>query len=141
MLSGIHPTDNQKRVIAITAASPSPKVASEEITGDANMVTARNILMKLGVISVSSKGVELTDKGHQIAQDENITDAGGQLTDVGNKLVFGQEGAQPPEEEGPPLAGQSMPNEAPPTGEQSAAAADNLLGLESFSLLRELIKG
>src|SRR3972149_829856 len=88
MLTGIHPTENQKRVLAKIIAAPNSKVAGEQISGNVNMVAARNMLMKLGVITVSAGTAELTDKGTQIAQDENIADASGQLTDVGNALAM-----------------------------------------------------
>lgn len=132
MLTGIHPTNNQKRVLAMIIASPSPKVAGEKISGDENMIAARNILMKLGVITVSGGNAELTDTGEQIAQDENIADGSGQLTDLGNELVGGAEG-QSPQQPQPELG-------TPPSplgGEQQPPA---MPGLEGFSLLRNLLK-
>ena len=133
MLTGIHPTENQKRVLAKIIAAPNPKVAGEEISGDENMIAARNILMKLGVITFSAGTAELTDKGQQIAQDENIADESGELTDAGNALVYGEEGAPPQQQstEMPP----EQPGELPPS-----EPSGNPLGLESFSLLRQLIK-
>jgi hypothetical protein len=133
MLTGIHPTENQKRVLAKIIAAPNPKVAGEEISGDENIIAARNILMKLGVITFSAGTAELTDKGQQIAQDENIADESGELTDVGNALAYGEEGAPPQQQstEMPP----EQPGELPPS-----EPSGNPLGLESFSLLRQLIK-
>lgn len=135
MLSGIHPTDNQKSVIAKIVAAPNPKVAGEEISGNANMIAARNILMKLGVLTFSAGAAELTDKGQQIAKDENITDDSGQLTDVGNALAFGEEGA-PPEQQSTEMP-QDLPPEQP--GELPPDVGDNITGMESFSLLRTLL--
>lgn len=133
MLTGIHPTENQKKVLAKIIASPSPKVAGEEILGDENLVAARNILMKLGVITFSGGNAELTDKGRQIAQDENIADEGGQLTDTGNALAYGEEGAPAQQLPRPELG---MPPPSPLGGEEPAGP----LGMEGFSLLRDLIK-
>ena len=137
MLSGIHPTDNQKRVLAKIIAAPNPKVAGEEISGNENIIAARNILMKLGVITFSAGAAELTDKGEQIAQDENIADASGQLTDVGNALVYGEEGA-PPQQQSTEMPQPQLGAMTPPLGGEPGG---NVLGMESFSpLLRELIK-
>jgi hypothetical protein len=135
MLSGIHPTDNQKRVLAKIIAAPNSKVAGEDISGDENMIAARNILMKLGVITFSAGAAELTDKGEQIAQDENIADASGQLTDVGNALVSGEEGAPPQQQstEMPP----EQPQEQP--GEDPLGLGQQQTGMESFSLLRNML--
>lgn len=133
MLTGIHPTENQKKVLAKIIASPSPKVAGEEIIGDENLVAARNILMKLGVVTFSGGNAELTDKGKQIAQDENIADEGGQLTDAGNILAYGEEGAPGQQPSQPELG---MPPPAPLGGELGGGP----LGVESFLLLRDLIK-
>jgi hypothetical protein len=137
MLTGIHPTENQKRVLATIIASPSPKVAGEKISGDENMVAARNILMKLGVITFSGGNAELTDKGQQIAQDENIADESGQLTDTGNALIHGEEGMEPQQ---PPQPELGMPP-PPQGGEQPGLELGGPPpGFESFSLLRDLIK-
>jgi hypothetical protein len=144
ILSGIHPTDNQKRVLAIIIASPSPKVANEELTGDENLMAARNILMKLGVVTVVAGAAELTDKGTQIAQDERITDETGQLTDLGNELAFGAERPQPgeqPEMPGEvPMPGEEppMPGNEPPLGGQTMPN-EPITGLESFSMLRKVL--
>jgi hypothetical protein len=142
ILSGIHPTDNQKRVLAIIIASPSPKVANEELTGDENLMAARNILMKLGVITVVDGTAELTDKGTQIAQDERITDETGQLTDLGNELAHSTEEPQPGEQPMPELPEEpmpGMPGEEPMPGGQ-AMPNEPTAKLESFSLLRSLLK-
>lgn len=119
ILSAVHPTENQKRVLAKIIAAPTPTVAAEEISNNANMVAARNMLMKLGVITFGAGEASLTDKGEQIAREENIADESGQLTDVGQQLAYGEQ-KQGGETEPPP----------PPGGG---------LSLESFALLKELL--
>lgn len=88
IMSALHPTSNQKRVIAKILAAPTPMVAGSEISNDANIVAARNMLMKLGVITFTNGEAQLTDSGLKIASDENIADANGQLTSAGQKLAY-----------------------------------------------------
>lgn len=132
-MSAVHPTSNQKRVLAKIAAAPTPTVAASEISSDANMVSARNMLMKLGMISFSNNEAALTDKGTEVATDENIIDQSGQLTQAGQKLAFtdsnGTEdkdtaGQQPPEAGAPPPPGPDAGGDVP---------------MESVSLLKQLL--
>lgn len=80
-------TNNQKRVIAKIKASPTPKVALEEISDDQNLIAARNMLVKLGLVEIVAGEVFLTDSGEQMAVDENIVDEAGELTQTGNELA------------------------------------------------------
>lgn len=83
-------TLNQKTVMAKIAAAPTEKVAAEDISRGANLVSARDMLVRMGLITFKdATSATLTDKGRQIAQDENIMDASGGLTDKGRKLVGG----------------------------------------------------
>jgi hypothetical protein len=91
VLSTVTLTTTQKRVIAKTLASPTPKVAGEAISGDENMITARDQLAKLGVIEYIGGEVNITEKGQALAKDENIIDDSGQLTDDGNALAYDDE--------------------------------------------------
>lgn len=129
IMSAVHPTENQKRVLAKIAAAPTPTVAAEEISKNANLVAARNMLMKLGVITFADNEAALTDKGQQIAQEENVVDEGGQLTELGQKLAYTDPMGKPDADNagGPPQQQQPAP---PPGGG---------LSLESFALLKELL--
>lgn len=113
ILPSIRPTDNQRRVIARIIASPTPAVAGEAISGDVNLVAARNMLMKLGAITYAEGQAELTDRGMQIAVEENIASETGELTPSGQKLAFTHPNGQPVKDQ--------------PTS-------------ESFSLLKELLR-
>lgn len=80
-------TNNQKRVLAKIASSPTPKVAAEEISRDQNLIAARDQLAKLDVISYFNNEAKLTEKGEQIAKEEGITDETGQLSPDGQHLA------------------------------------------------------
>lgn len=81
-------TDTQKKVIARIVAAATPKVAAEDISKDPNIVAARDMLIKLGVITFSEGTLAaLTASGKKLATDSNIIDAAGILTDEGNKLL------------------------------------------------------
>ena len=109
----IHPTYNQKRVLAKIIAAPTPTVAAQSIIGDQNLVAARSALMKLGLVTLSNGESSVTDRGIQVATDENIVDAGGELSQVGQELAYG--------------------DVAQPAGPVQQAP------MESFSLLKELL--
>jgi len=77
----------QKQVIALIVAARTPKVAAVDIAANHNLQTARDILAKLGVITFTDADAHLTDKGTQLAVEEDIADESGQLTDAGQALV------------------------------------------------------
>lgn len=81
-------TSNQKRVLAKILASPTPKVAGKEISGDQNLIAARDQLMKLGAIEYVAGEASVTEKGQQLAQEENVVDQNGQLTPDGQALAY-----------------------------------------------------
>ena len=95
VLSSIHPSNNQRRVLAKIIASPTPKVAGEQLEHDQNMTAARDALIKLGLVNNDDHQVTLTDKGTQLAQDENIIDQSGQLTYKGKQLASTNPDGQP----------------------------------------------
>lgn len=138
LLSTLRPTQNQLRVIATIAASKEfPARAAAEISNDENLVAARNLLMKLDVITFTDNSAELTDKGEQLAREQNIIDDSGQLTDEGNKLIStstekngNSENNEPPTQE----------PELPITG--GPGELSSLPGMEGFSpLFKHLING
>lgn len=88
ILTSVSLTSNQKRVLAKIAASPTPRVAGEEISGNQNLAAARDDLAKLGAIEFVGGEASMTDKGQQLARDENIVDDGGQLTQDGEALAY-----------------------------------------------------
>lgn len=88
VLPGVSLTDNQKRVLAKISASPTPKVAGEEVSGDQNLVGARDQLAHLGAIEFVAGEATITDKGMQLAKDANLVDDSGQLTPDGEALAY-----------------------------------------------------
>lgn len=136
IMSAVHPTANQKRVLAKIAAAPTPTVAGEEISKDANLVAARNMLMKLGVITFDDHEAALTDSGTQIATEENIIGPDGQLTQAGKQLAYTNAANKPDSDQTAAPVGQPAPGGTPaPT---AAPPADPGLSLEGYSLLKEL---
>lgn len=115
VLSTIRPTENQKRVLAKIISSPTPTVAGDAISSGQGIVAARNMLMKLGLITLTNGTAAVTDRGTQVATAENIIDQGGQLTTIGKELAFSKD-----------------------SGEADTEAQKNS-PMESFALIRELI--
>lgn len=129
LLSTIRLNDNQKRVLAKIAAAPTPTVAGEEISKETNLVAARNMLMKLGIITFVDNRAEITDKGQALAKEENITDDSGGLTDAGNKLAFTTATGQPEDGAQQPAAGGADPmGGADPAGGMDDPSMDMDLG-------------
>jgi hypothetical protein len=92
MLNSVRLNDNQKRVIAKIVAAPTPKVAAEEISNGVNLSQARDALVDLGlVVFTLTDHAELTDRGQQVAQEENLVDGGGQLSPDGEKYAYTDE--------------------------------------------------
>lgn len=132
LLSTLRPTNSQLTVIAkIVANQEHPARAAAEISNNENLIAARNMLMKLNVITYSANEATLTDKGIQLAKEQGITDESGQLTDEGNKLVTPEGSEQPPaEQDGIPPA-TDMPG-----------GIESMPGMEGFSpLFKNLIYG
>jgi len=87
-LSTFKPTDNQMKILAMLAANKDkPNVAAKQLSGDANIVGARDLLMKMNIITYSDTDAALTDLGTSLAVDSGIIDDSGNLTDLGNKLT------------------------------------------------------
>ena len=114
MLNSVRLSDNQKRVIAKIIAAPTPKVAAEEISNGINLKQARDALVDLQLVSQSlDDHAELTDKGRQLAQDENLADESGQLSPEGEKYAYTDE-----------FGGEDSDNAAPQPGQEADPMAD-----------------
>ena len=133
ILSAIRPSSSQKRVMAKIVASPTPKVAGEQTSGDANMVQARNMLVKLGVVAFNNGEASLTTNGLQIAADENIIDSTGQLTDAGQALAYSNTQGTPDTD----LPSQQQPAISVQGAAQSSQVPQQATA-ESASLIKEL---
>ncbi len=81
-------TSNQKAVLAKIVAAPTPKVAAQEISGDRGIVAARDLLIKLGLITFGEGSMAaLTASGKKMAVDDDIIDDTGALTPEGKELA------------------------------------------------------
>ena len=130
IMSSVHPTNSQLRVFAKISASATPKVAGEEVSKDVNVVAARNMLVRLGLITLNNGEAELTQQGSQVAQDENIIDQTGQLTQRGKALAYTNSSDQ---QDNDTTGQQPETGQLPPDGDQG-------LSLEGFTLLKELLR-
>lgn len=145
LLNHFQPTQNQLTVLAITASNkehPAQAAAKLNTSANANLVSARKLLMDLQLLSYSENAATLTHKGLQLAKDNNIIDDAGELTDVGNKLLPADDNqqAEPEMDMGADNFG-NPGNEAPPAppmGQDSGVVPD----FASFSpLFKNIICG
>ncbi len=91
----MNPTENQKAVLTKIVAAETPKLAAADISKSSNLVSARDMLKKLGFITLDDEGAALTDAGTKVTTDQGLTDDMGELTDTGRKIAF----ADDPEKE------------------------------------------
>ena len=80
-------TATQKGILAILHNAPTAEAAYEATNGSPSLVTARNLLERLGLIQVAGVQAALTDAGRQAVMANNITDETGQITDEGSALI------------------------------------------------------
>ncbi len=139
ILTTIHLSDIQKEVLAKVKAAQSPQMAWETIQRssaniDNNFAAARDVLGNLGLLKVGEDEIEVTDKGLEVMNDENLTDEMGEMTDEGRQL------ADIDRSEKPAPAGQQQ--QAAPLEEDMGMGDEGMedmdLGLESFNLLKSI---
>lgn len=132
----VRPNNNQKRILAKIAASPTSSVAANEISTGQNIVVARDTLMKMGLITMNNNSAEMTERGRQVAQEENILDAEGNLTQAGKQWAYtdaeGEFDTQDQQLDKVPVPPLDPAQTAP-------ARQPELTYGESFSLLKELL--
>ena len=94
------PTENQMAVLSKIVAAATPRLAAADISDDPNLSAARDMLEKLGLITLSDEGAFVTDAGDEVMVNQNLA-TDGRLTDVGLKSAHGDEAedAAPPEDE------------------------------------------
>lgn len=123
LLNTIHPSETQKQVIALILAAANPTIAGDDISKTPNLVAARNMLAKLGVINFDMGNAELTDDGAALAVEQNIADESGQLTADGTALI-----------------GKNNQQDVPDGTSTGTDMPDDLPIGESFVLLKSLLK-
>lgn len=80
-------TVTQKSILAALYNSPTPEAAFEAINGTTMLITARNLLERLGLIQVVGNKAGLTDMGREAVIANNIADETGKLTDEGTAMI------------------------------------------------------
>lgn len=80
-------TNTQKGVLATVYNAPTPESAFEAINGTPTLITARNLLERLGLVTVSGNQAMLSQAGQAAVMSNNLADESGQLTDEGAALI------------------------------------------------------
>ena len=89
----INLSTHQKMLLAKIQSTPmSPKGGKRVAFEDEKMITARDILLKLGIITKDDESglFNLTDRAEVLMQETGITDESGELTDAGTQLAAGE---------------------------------------------------
>lgn len=138
-ITNIHLSDTQKVVLTKIIASATPTTAHEAISDGRNLVEARNLLAKLGLIQFDQGTAAVTPEGEEVMRDENLIDEMGQLTPDGeqysqvedpNDLRDEKQGVAPPDAGAP---------EQPVGGEQDVdLELDIGESVNSLNLIREI---
>jgi len=87
ILTTVHLSDAQRIVLTKILSSPTPQVAYESISATRNLVAARNLMAKLGLILVTDNTAAITQPGREVAKDEALIDDTGKLTDEGERYA------------------------------------------------------
>ncbi len=85
----ISPTNTQKAVLTKIKSAPTPEVAATEISKGNHLLTARDMLVKLNLITVDNNKAEITSQGEDVMKNQNLVDDMGELTDEGQKHAYG----------------------------------------------------
>ena len=96
-LTTVRLTDNQKKVMTTILSSATEKLAADNISKGRQVVTARDILIKLGLIEYRDGFAAVTPEGEQLLKDSGLIDDMGQLTDEGSKFAYEDEDEFPTE--------------------------------------------
>lgn len=83
----ISPTTAQKTVLCKTKAAPTPQVAAREISRGQNLLAARDMLVRLGLLTVEDNEANVTAEGEEVMRNQNLLDENGELTPEGAKLA------------------------------------------------------
>jgi hypothetical protein len=84
----IRPTDNQKKVLTQIKAAPTPQVAAAEISKGTNLLAARDMLIRLGLVELRDNEAYITPAGEEIMRNQNLADESGNLTPEGEKYAY-----------------------------------------------------
>lgn len=94
----LRPTRHQKEVLAKIRGAATPETAAANVSQDAHLVAARDLLVKLGLIEVQDGQASITPRGEEVMRNQNLIDETGQLTPEAQQMVSGAKEAQPTQE-------------------------------------------
>lgn len=80
-------TATQKGILAVLYNSPTPEAAFETTNGNPALITARNLLERIGLVKVAGNQAVLTQAGQQAVHANNIADETGKMTDEGAAMI------------------------------------------------------
>ena len=125
VIKNIRLTHHPKRVLAIMLYTDDGTAHDEEISADANMAKAREILTNLKMIEpTEGDTLEVTELGKETAEKEGVT-SDGELSEIGQQLATA-DGAGPPPSGKPSEAGPSDDAQAEMPGLDVADGTDTL---------------
>ena len=153
-LTTIRLSDVQKMVMTKIIGSATPETAHEEISDGRNLVAARNILGKLGLIEFTEGTAAVSAEGKKVMKDENLIDDSEQLTSDGQQYSQAkepsdlkdkdQEGMAPPEGGEPEdeLGGDELDLGGEEGTDEEGSEDDLDLGesMDSLKLIQEIAK-
>lgn len=142
----------QKYVLSKLIAVETPLNAYEAVSRGKNVVAARDMLTKLGLMTFSENDAQITEQGKEAMRKENLLDEMGELTEEGQIWGFAnspEEAAQAehaqtgkpeapvtPSQQQEPQAG-NMPTDVANVATQDAGAPD-AFSLESLELIQDI---
>ena len=80
-------TTEQRMLLVNIRKAATPQIAYTETHNGSYASNAADILHNHGYIYMTPDTAEVTEKGEQKMVDDNLIDAGGQITDHGNSLL------------------------------------------------------
>ena len=142
ILTNVRLTDHQKAVLARTKNAQTPRIATDDTKKNTSMVTARDQLAKLGLITFDGVETTLTPQGEQLMKDESLIDDMGELTDSGTESAYDDKD-QPdgqPDEMGDTPGDDTMSDPMGPMGSTPPQGGTPPIppALETFDLLKSL---
>lgn len=145
VLTNIRLSHAQKFVLAkLTLPNLTPLTAYEHISTGKNIVANRDILIKLGMVKVGQNEAEITEKGTQALQNENLIDDMGNLTEQGEGYAYAKDlvaieklaaKEKPPEVPEPEISDMEKPQVPVAAGASSPDAGVQDVSFESWSMI------
>lgn len=120
-------SDEQSKLLVKIHTSPSPRAAYTETQAGRQPVAASVVLVKMGMITQTESGVEITQLGTDALRDNGMLDEAGELTTHAQQLLGDSSTS----------GGDTMP---PPEGKEPDAldSSDESSQFESLSLHRDI---